>query len=510
MSKIAIYARKSVFREDSISIESQIEMCKFEARGENFLVYSDNGYSGKDTSRPEYQKMIQDIINKKIHKVIVYKLDRISRSILDFSKMMDLFQTHGVDFISATEHFDTSSPMGRAMLNICIVFAQLERETIQQRVIDAYASRSKKGFYMGGRIPYGYKKVPITIGGVKTSMYEIVPEEAEDIRLIYQMYSSPSTTLGDVRRELEKRGINVNRRGNIWSTSKLSELMRNPAYTFADIDTFRFFKDQKSNIINPPEEFTGQTSLYLFSGKNKNRKTWDLSDQNVVIAPHQGIIDSTTWIACRKKLLANHQIKVRKPKNSFLSGKVKCGNCGYGLVIRFSQRKNGAVRYFIDTGRNDLHYCTHKIPTIRADEFEDMILERIKDKINSLSIKAKTDSCNNETHKNICKLQAEIEKINSTINSLVDTIAAGSANNTTITYINNRIAELDMQKDELVSQIDKINSKMDENKSNNYDELKDAMSKWDVMEFDDKRAVINLLIEKILVYPNKIEIMWNV
>lgn len=369
MSKIAIYARKSVFREDSISIESQIEMCKFEARGEEFLIYADNGYSGKNTSRPEYQKMIQDIVNKKIHKVIVYKLDRISRSILDFSKMMDLFQTHGVDFISATEHFDTSSPMGRAMLNICIVFAQLERETIQQRVIDAYASRSKKGFYMGGKIPYGYKKVPIIIGGVKTSMYESVPDEAADIRLIYQLYSNPIATLGDVRRELERRGININRRGHTWNTARLSEIMRNPVYTFADINTFRFFKDQKSNVINPPEDFNGEMSLYLFSGKNKNRKTWDLSDQNVVVAPHQGIVDSETWLICRKKLLANHQIKTCKAKNSFLSGKIKCGYCGYSLVIKFSQRKNGAVRYFIDTGWSDMHICNHKLPTIRADEF---------------------------------------------------------------------------------------------------------------------------------------------
>lgn len=510
MSKIAIYARKSVFREDSISIESQIEMCKFEARGENFVIYSDNGYSGKNTSRPEYQKMIQDIINKKIYKVIVYKLDRISRSILDFSKMMDLFQIHGVDFISATEHFDTSSPMGRAMLNICIVFAQLERETIQQRVIDAYASRSKKGFYMGGKIPYGYKKVPITMGGVKTSMYEIVPEEAEDIRLIYQMYSSPSVTLGDVRRELEKRGINVNRRGHAWSTARLSEIMRNPVYTFADLNIYHFFKEQNSCIINPLEDFNGEVSLYLFSGKNKNRKTWDLTDQNIVIAPHQGIIDSETWLVCRKKLLANHQIKTCKPKNSFLSGKVKCGSCGYGLVIRFSKRKNGAVRYFIDTGRTDLHCCTHKIPTIRADEFEKIIVEHIKDKIETLSIKAKTDSGSDEFQKNIYKLQSDIEKINSTINSLVDTIATGSADNTTITYINKRIAELDVQKNKLTNQIDELNNKKDEDKLNNYEELKDTMSKWNAMEFDDKRAVINLLIEKILVYSDKIEIIWNV
>ena len=134
---IAIYARQSVEKEDSISIESQIEMCTYEARGEAFLVYKDKGFSGKNTNRPEFQRMMQDIRTgrKGITKVIVYKLDRISRSILDFSNMMDIFGKLGVEFSSATEKFDTSTPMGRAMLNICITFAQLERETTQQRVI---------------------------------------------------------------------------------------------------------------------------------------------------------------------------------------------------------------------------------------------------------------------------------------------------------------------------------------------------------------------------------------
>lgn len=126
---IAIYARKSVFREDSISVESQIEFCEYEARGEEYLVYKDNGYSGKNTDRPDFQRMMEDVKAGKINKVIVYKLDRISRSVLDFSEMMERFQKYNVDFVSATEHFDTSSPMERAMLNICIVFAQLERET---------------------------------------------------------------------------------------------------------------------------------------------------------------------------------------------------------------------------------------------------------------------------------------------------------------------------------------------------------------------------------------------
>ena len=153
-----IYARQSVDRKDSISIESQIDFCKYELKGGSCRVFKDKGYSGKNTDRPEFQKLLGEIRKGKVRRVVVYKLDRISRSILDFANMMELFQEYDVEFVSSTEKFDTSTPMGRAMLNICIVFAQLERETIQKRVTDAYYSRCKRGFYMGGRIPYGFAK----------------------------------------------------------------------------------------------------------------------------------------------------------------------------------------------------------------------------------------------------------------------------------------------------------------------------------------------------------------
>ena len=135
-----IYARQSVDRKDSISIESQIDFCKYELKGGSCRVFKDKGYSGKNTDRPEFQKLLGEIRKGKVRRVVVYKLDRISRSILDFANMMELFQEYDVEFVSSTEKFDTSTPMGRAMLNICIVFAQLERETIQKRVTDAYYS----------------------------------------------------------------------------------------------------------------------------------------------------------------------------------------------------------------------------------------------------------------------------------------------------------------------------------------------------------------------------------
>ena len=140
----AIYARQSVDRKDSISIENQIDFCKHELKGGQGKEYVDRGFSGKNTERPEFQALVRDIEQGKISRVIVYKLDRISRSIIDFANMMELFQRYNVEFVSATEKFDTSTPMGRAMLNICIVFAQLERETIQKRITDAYYARCHK------------------------------------------------------------------------------------------------------------------------------------------------------------------------------------------------------------------------------------------------------------------------------------------------------------------------------------------------------------------------------
>ena len=122
----AIYGRQSIDKKDSISIESQFEFCRYELKGGEGKEYKDKGYSGKNIERPDFQRLLQDIRLGLIKWVIVYKLDRISRSIVDFAKLMELFKQYDVEFVSCTEKFDTSTPMGRAMLNICIVFAQLD------------------------------------------------------------------------------------------------------------------------------------------------------------------------------------------------------------------------------------------------------------------------------------------------------------------------------------------------------------------------------------------------
>ena len=235
----AIYTRQSVDRIDSISVESQVEFCKKEVIGQEIKVYTDKGYSGKNIDRPAFQELMRDIEAGIIRRVIVYRLDRISRSVLDFANVIDIFQKHNVDFVSTMEKFDTGTPIGKAMLMIVMIFAQLERETIQQRVIDAYSSRSKRGFYMGGRVLFGFDLKETLIDGIRTKMYEPIESEAEIVRLIFSLYSEPQTSLGDVMRYLEAHGIRK-RDGKLFNRSRLRDVVINPVYVRADYQSARY------------------------------------------------------------------------------------------------------------------------------------------------------------------------------------------------------------------------------------------------------------------------------
>ena len=169
---IVLYARKSVERENSISCETQLEYCKAmikpDEHCEKIITLVDNGYSGGNVNREGFQKMMKLIRQDKVSKVIVYKLDRISRSLVDFVNILQEFKEHKVKFISSQESFDTSSPYGEMIVKILMVFAEFERSSAIERVTQAYAHRSEMGFYMGGRQPYGFELVPTVIHGIKT------------------------------------------------------------------------------------------------------------------------------------------------------------------------------------------------------------------------------------------------------------------------------------------------------------------------------------------------------
>ncbi len=497
----AIYTRQSVDRVDSISTESQVEFCKKEVTDNNFKVYTDKGYSGKSIDRPAFKELMNDIKSGVVRRVIVYRLDRISRSVLDFANVIDILEKHHVDFVSTMEKFDTGTPIGKAMLMIVMIFAQLERETIQQRVIDAYASRSKRGFYMGGRVTYGFRLADTVIDGIKTKMYEPVEKEVHVINLIYSMYSEPQTSFGDIARYLNEHSI-YTRKNTPFSRSRLRELVINPVYVKADYQIYEFFKSNGTDIVNSPEEFIGTNGAYLYSGDNAKRKNIELNGQHLVLAPHKGLTDSDTWLKCRRKCLNNKgTAKPVKAKSTWLAGKIKCAQCGYALAAKSYRCKTKSDnRYYLCTHRYSAGACD--FGSVDADEVDKIIFAEIQKK--SEEFKALSNKKKSFDNSEFLKLKSQIYELDGEISSLIR--KAASANDIVMNYINSRVCELDCQKLKLTDKCIQLQKKQAED---NIGEIKDYMRYWSRLTISDKITVVDILIERISVSSNKIEIKWK-
>ena len=217
--RCAIYTRKSSeegLEQDFNSLHAQREACeafiKSQASEGWKLIkteYNDGGLSGGTMERPALQRLLADIGESLIDVVVVYKVDRLTRSLADFAKMVELFDAHGVSFVAVTQQFNTTTSMGRLTLNVLLSFAQFEREVTGERIRDKIAASKRKGMWMGGVLPLGYD--------VRERRLVINPSEAGTVRHIYERYLK----LGCVRqlsRELDKRGIvskvRVSKRGH--------------------------------------------------------------------------------------------------------------------------------------------------------------------------------------------------------------------------------------------------------------------------------------------------------
>src|SRR5271155_3193537 len=198
LRRCAIYTRKSSeegLEQDYNSLHAQREACEAFIRsqaGEGWKLiktsYDDGGFSGGTIERPALQQMLASIREGSIDVVVVYKVDRLTRSLADFARMVELFDAQGVSFVAVTQQFNTTTSMGRLTLNVLLSFAQFEREVIGERIRDKIAASKRKGMWIGGLVPLGYE--------VRDRQLVINPTEAETVRDIFALY----VELGCVRR----------------------------------------------------------------------------------------------------------------------------------------------------------------------------------------------------------------------------------------------------------------------------------------------------------------------
>ena len=495
MKTDAVYARQSVEKKDSLSIAGQIDLCRRTAGGGELRVYKDAGYSGKNTERPAFQQLMKDIRADRIGTLYVYRLDRFSRSVADFSQLWEVLQEHQVEFVSVNENFDTKTPMGRAMLHIIMVFAQLERETIQKRVADAYYSRSQKSLYMGGRVPYGFRLSPTTVDGVRTSMYAVNEEEAKQVRLIYELYAKPECSCGDIARCLQANGMLKN--GKPWVRTRLAEILRNPVYVRADLAVYRFYRDRGTVIVNDPGDFIGTNGCYHYKGRKFAHAPPE--GDYLVLAPHEGIIPADLWLKCRAKCAEGQQVRPRqKAKNTWLAGKIKCGVCGYALVDKHYPASGS--RYLQCSGKMNSGDCKGG-GTIYTDEIEGIIGDEIRQKLTQLGtlVKCKVKSIDSD----LPEQNAQLAQVEREIAALLERLP--EADGVLLRYIKQRIEELDGKKRELTERISRHQRREEDGT-----EIGDPSALWGMLDFDDKRQVVEHLIRVIRVTGDHVRIEWRI
>src|SRR4029434_10283867 len=206
--RCAIYTRVSTesgLEQDFNSLDAQYDAAQAYVRSQAHagwtLVrtrYDDGGFSGGSTDRPALQRLLAEVRARKVEVIVVYKVDRLTRSLADFAKLVELFDAHGVSFVSVTQQFNTTNSMCRLTLNVLLSFAQFEREVTAERIRDKVAASKRKGLWVGGTVPLGYQ--------LKDGKLSIVADEADRVRLIFARYLA----LGSVNRlVLELRARNI-------------------------------------------------------------------------------------------------------------------------------------------------------------------------------------------------------------------------------------------------------------------------------------------------------------
>lgn len=249
MKKAALYVRVSTSHQidkDSLPFQRQelSNYSKYLLGIDDFEIFEDAGYSAKNTDRPSYQEMMTRIRNGEFSHLLVWKIDRISRNLKDFTEMYEELKKYDVTFVSKNEQFDTSSAMGEAMLKIILVFAELERKLTAERVYSIMLSRAEKGLWNGAPVPLGYsfdeeKKFPA-----------INEEEAATVRFIFDTYEKFKST-GEVKHRLESNGIRT-KKNKHWTSKTISDIIRNPFY----IGTYRYnYRVSSHGKIKPESEW---------------------------------------------------------------------------------------------------------------------------------------------------------------------------------------------------------------------------------------------------------------
>lgn len=348
IKRCAIYCRKS--HEEGLdqefnSLDAQREAAQAYILTQRFngwkainKRYEDGGFSGANSDRPALKALLKDIEAGEVDIVLVYKIDRLSRSLLDFTSLFSQFEKYHVSFVSVTQQIDTSNPAGRMMLNILMTFAQYEREVIAERIRDKFSASRRKGMWMGGCVPVGYKVIDHRL--------TIVPAEADLIRWIFHRYTEVSSVSAIVHELNEQKRYHPS--GRKWQYATVLKILGNVIYC--------------GKVSYRGERYEGE---------------------------HDAIIDMPLWESVQHLLQSAKGSPRRARSDSVapLRGILRCGHCGCAMTPTYTSRKNVRYRYYkCHHSKSAPHDCP--FGSISANEVERLVFDNLGEILRTQTFRA--------------------------------------------------------------------------------------------------------------------------
>jgi site-specific DNA recombinase len=350
--RCAIYTRKSTeegLKQDFNSLDAQREAAEafiISQKGQGLQClpehYDDGGYSGGNMDRPALKRLLEAVEANELDCVVVYKVDRLSRSLLDFARIIELFDRHGVSFVSVTQQFNTTTSMGRLTLNILLAFAQFEREIISERTRDKMSAARRKGKWIGGHPVLGYDI------DSKGGRLIVNPQEAVQVRTLFDLYLKLGSML-PVLQEAERRGLTT--KG--WTTDD-GHVRGGQAITKATLHRIL------TNVL-----YTGRINHkgVLYPGE------------------HEGIIEQQTWDRVQDSLRhnkADNGASVRNKYGALLRGLLFCVPCGRPMMHTYTSRKSRRYRYYVCYGAQQKGWDSCETKSVSAQAIESAVLDSIR------------------------------------------------------------------------------------------------------------------------------------
>ena len=487
--RCAIYTRKSTdenLDSDFNSLDAQRESAEDYVRSqqrEGWVAlperYDDGAYSGATLERPALRRLMDDVRAGRVDAIVVYKIDRLSRSLLGFARLIEELEQHQVSLVSVTQQMDTSTSMGRLNLHVVLSFAQYEREVIAERIRDKMGASRRRGKYLGGVPPLGYD---VDRPNKRLVVHD---EESVLVRYVFRRYLQLGSTVALVK-ELAAEGHRTKawvtqkgkkRPGRPWNKAHIYRLLGNPLYL--------------GKVSHHGEIFEGE---------------------------HEGIIEQALWDEVQEKLKENHRARGNESRSetpALLKGILRCGSCGASMGVTFTKRHGRMYRYYLCHQANRQGYHACPVKTVSAGIIEGAVMGLLKDVFRSPEMVARTlqavqareaeEKARLEADKQ--RIEGELAQVRAAAIPLVENLKQGKS-----AFVREELDGLEAHRADLECGLAAVSAELSQlllepvSRKDLVAELNTLENVWDNLFPGEQRRIIRLLVDEVVIHPDRIEI----